>query len=176
MAVKSQVVDVYKEGTQTNWGNVIIWLSLAFLIMQLIGVALTAYLFDKDAARTAFLILAAVDGVLLIVGVAVGIYHLASRNMAKAIADHDRTDSEGDESKIAAVLHGAAAITGAQANGQRNQVNAEKLALQWMTLTHREANRLAEERGKKTPTTDDDLLKQLLGGDEPLLLTDGDDE
>ena len=176
MAVKGQVVDVYKEGTQTNWGNVIIWLSLAFLIMQMIGIALTYYLFDKESARTAFLIIAAVDGVLLIIGVAVGIYHLASRNMARAIAEHDRTDSEGDEAKIAAVLHGAAAITGAQANGHRQQVAAEALGLKWTQMTMREANRLANERAKAPPPADDDLLKQLLGGDEPLLLTDGDDE
>ena len=111
-----------------------------------------------------------------IVGVAVGIYHLASHNMAHAIANHDRTDSEGDEAKIAAVLHGAAAITGAQANGQRQQVAAEALGLKLTQMTMREANRLAEERSKKTPPGDDDLLKQLLGGDEPLLLTEGDDE
>ena len=36
--------------------------------------------------------------------------------------------------------------------------------------------KLANERAKAPPPADDDLLKQLLGGDEPLLLTDGDDE
>lgn len=175
MAVKGQVVDVYKEGSQTNWGNVIIWISLAFLIMQLIGIALAYYLFGKDAARTAFLIIAAVDGVLLVAGVVVGIYHLASRTMAGAIREHDRVDAEGDADKLAVLLNGAAAVTGAQANGQRQQIAAEALGLKWTQMTMREANRLAEER-TKAPATNDDLLSKLLGGDEPLLLTDGDDE
>lgn len=176
MTLKNQTVDVYKEGTQTDWGKVSIVFMVSFFLIQLIAVFVVYYLFGKEQARMAFLIVAGLDGLLIFGGLLIGIAYMFMRLAGRLINEHDRTDSEGDAEKIATILGGTANIMQSQVNGQRNQVNADKLALQWMTLTQREANRLADERGKKTPTTDDDLLKHLLGGDEPLLLTDGDDE
>lgn len=149
----------------------VIWLSLAFLIMQLIGVFLAYYLFDdgKDAARTAFLICAVVDGALLIFGATVSVYHIANKNMAAAIREHDRVDAEGDADKLAVLLNGAAAVTGAQNQGRRADVAADANALKWTQLTLREAQRMADERNKQ-PAADDDFLRQLLGADEPMLL------
>lgn len=163
-----KTVDVYKEGTQTNWGDTMIKLLVVFFLVQLIAVFVVFYLFDKSAAQTTFLILAIVDGLLLVGGSVVGIYHLASRNMASAIREHDTTDAEGDAEKLAVILNGTANITQAQSHSNRTQVAAEKLGLQWMVATQREAARLAAERKPNGEAADDDFLKQLLG--EPLLL------
>lgn len=173
--MKNQTVDVYKEGTQTNWGNTAIVLSVVFFLVQLIAVFLAFYLFDdgegagKKAAQTVFLICAAVDGLLLVGGAVVGIYHLGSRQTAKAINDHDRTDSEGDAEKLAVIFNGTAAVTQAQSHSNRTQVAAEKLGLQWMIATQREAQRIAAERKPNGESNDDEFLKQLLGT-EPLML------
>lgn len=168
MGTKNQTVDVYKEGTKTNWGNTMIVLFVVFFLVQLISVFVVYYLFNKSAAQNALLILAIVDGLLLVGGSVVGIYHLASRNMASAIREHDTTDAEGDAEKLAVILNGTANITQAQSHSNRTQVAAEKLGLQWMVATQREAARLAAERKPNGEAADDDFLKQLLG--EPLLL------
>lgn len=176
MSLKNQTVDVYKEGTQTDWGKVTIYLMVCFFLIQLIAVFVVYYLFGKEQARMAFLVVAGIDGLLLFGGILIGIAYAFLRLAGRLINEHQAADDNGEASRIAATLAGTAELIGSAAQTNRNQVNADKLALQWMTLTQREANRLAEERGKKPLPTDDDLLKHLLGSDEPLLLTEGDDE
>lgn len=176
MSLRNQTVDVYKEGTQTDWGKITIYLMVCFFLIQLIAVFVVYYLFGKEQARMAFLVVAALDGLLLFGGILVGIAYMFLRLAGRLINEHQAADDTGEASRIAATLAGTADLIGSAAQTNRNQVNADKLALQWMTLTQREANRLAEERGKKPQPTDDDLLKHLLGSDEPLLLTNGDDE
>ena len=175
MALKNQTVDVYKEGTQTDWGKVSIYFMVCFFLIQLIAVFVVYYLFGKEQARMAFLIVAGLDGLLLFGGILIGIAYMFLRLAGRLINEHQAADDSGEANRIAATLAGTADLIGSAAQTNRNQVNADKLALQWMTLTQREANRLAEER-KGQPSNDDDLLKHLLGGDEPLLLTNGDDE
>lgn len=176
MSLKNQTVDVYKEGTKTDWGKTSVYLLVCGFLIQMIAVAGAYFLFDVEAARMAFLIVAAVDGLLLFGGILIGIAYAFLRLAGRLINEHQAADDNGEASRIAATLAGTADLIGSAAQTNRNQVNADKLALQWMTLTQREANRLADERGKKPQPTDDDLLKHLLGSDEPLLLTEGDDE